>query len=206
MSNEPIYRQVMKDVEARAEVGKKTYGRYLMPDTNGRDPVQDAYEEALDMAKYLKQTGHERRALLEYVARLEGAIKGVLGNWNRGVLPVERHDTFEGGQEMKFLSPAGAMLDSEVVVELIATLATSPLAGQPQSAPATGWRPIAEAPRDGTPIEVGDPDSGWVRVVQYAAEAHAWYLLGSGAPYYAFDSFTVFRPLPVVPAPPQEGE
>lgn len=69
-----------------------------------------------------------------------------------------------------------------------------------------GWRPIAEAPRDGTAIEAGDPDSGFVRVVQYASEyGGAWYLLGSADTYYAFDSFKVFRPVPTVPAPPKEG-
>jgi hypothetical protein len=102
--------------------------------------VQDAYEEAIDMAKYLKQTGHERRALIEYVGRLEGAAKSVLTGWNGGVAPIERSDTFAGGKVQTYLSPSAAMLDSDVVVELIATLATSPLSGQPQPAPAMSER------------------------------------------------------------------
>jgi len=113
MSNEPIYRQVIRDVEARAEVGKKTYGRYLMNDVNGRDPLQDAYEEALDMAHYLKQVSHERRALIEYVARLEGAVRYA---------------------KRQFDSHAGEDIPSEIMSEV---LATSPISGQPQPAPAT---------------------------------------------------------------------
>jgi len=45
---------VQHDIERRAEVGRRTYGERLHPD-NGRDALQDAYEEALDLAMYLKQ-------------------------------------------------------------------------------------------------------------------------------------------------------
>jgi len=45
---------VQHDIERRAEVGRRTYGKRLHPD-NGRDALQDAYEEALDLAMYLKQ-------------------------------------------------------------------------------------------------------------------------------------------------------
>ena len=191
MSNEPIYKQVIRDVEERAEVGKATYGRYLMEDVNGRNPLQDAYEEQIDGAKYLKQAIHERRALIDYVTRLEWALRKICENC-ASILDEPETDT-------EMLVTIRKTVDN--------TLATSPLAGQPKPAPATGWRPIAEAPRDGTPIEAGDPDSGFVRVVQYASECGgAWYLLGSADTYYAFDSFTVFRPVPVVPAPPKEGE
>ena len=37
-----------------AEMGKQKYGHYLETD-NGRNALQDAYEEALDMCMYLKQ-------------------------------------------------------------------------------------------------------------------------------------------------------
>lgn len=113
MSNEPIYKQVMKDVEVRAEVGKKTYGRYLMEDVNGRNPLQDAYEEQIDGAKYLKQAIHERRALIEYVARLEGGFQKIL-------------DTLDEGDSMSWYQLEAVFAE---------ILATSPLSGQPQPAP-----------------------------------------------------------------------
>ena len=45
---------VAADIEKRAAVGKSKYGQTLRPH-NGRSSLQDAYEEALDLAMYLKQ-------------------------------------------------------------------------------------------------------------------------------------------------------
>lgn len=45
---------VLKDLQSRAEMGKRKYGHYLETN-NGRNALQDAYEEALDMCMYLKQ-------------------------------------------------------------------------------------------------------------------------------------------------------
>ena len=45
---------VLADLKSRAEMGKQKYGHYLETD-NGRNALQDAYEEALDMCMYLKQ-------------------------------------------------------------------------------------------------------------------------------------------------------
>lgn len=45
---------LIADLEARAAVGLKKYGRPLQTH-NGRNALLDAYEEALDMALYLKQ-------------------------------------------------------------------------------------------------------------------------------------------------------
>ena len=45
---------VLGDLKSRAEMGKQKYGHYLETD-NGRNALQDAYEEALDMCMYLKQ-------------------------------------------------------------------------------------------------------------------------------------------------------
>ena len=50
---------VLADLKARAEMGKEHYGEYLRTD-NGRDALQDAYEEALDLCMYLKQALLER--------------------------------------------------------------------------------------------------------------------------------------------------
>ena len=51
---EPIYKMVIRDIRARAKVGKKTYGVYLQA-SNGRDALVDLYHELLDACKYLRQ-------------------------------------------------------------------------------------------------------------------------------------------------------
>lgn len=50
---------VMQDIQARVEAGLKKYGTYLMAN-NGRDALWDAYQEALDLAMYLRQAIAER--------------------------------------------------------------------------------------------------------------------------------------------------
>lgn len=54
-----IQSQVIADIEARRELGIRRYGTALQPH-NGRDALRDAYEEALDLAIYLKQVMVER--------------------------------------------------------------------------------------------------------------------------------------------------
>jgi len=58
----PIADLVIQDMEERKEAGRIRYGTYLQP-FNGRDALQDAYEEALDLAVYLKQALEERRII-----------------------------------------------------------------------------------------------------------------------------------------------
>ena len=50
---------VVADLEARKELGIKRYGTALQP-FNGRDMLKDAYEEALDLAVYLRGVIEER--------------------------------------------------------------------------------------------------------------------------------------------------
>lgn len=57
--NESIQALVRADLEKREELGIERYGTSLRPH-NGRDALQDAYEEALDLACYLKQARVER--------------------------------------------------------------------------------------------------------------------------------------------------
>lgn len=53
-TDEPhIHDLVSDDVQVRKQVGIKKYGMPLQA-SNGRDHLQDAYEEALDLAIYLK--------------------------------------------------------------------------------------------------------------------------------------------------------
>jgi hypothetical protein len=54
-----IINLVMEDLESRAVKGEETYGERLKP-FNGRDPLIDAYQEALDLAIYLRQAIYEK--------------------------------------------------------------------------------------------------------------------------------------------------
>jgi len=50
---------VKRDIQKRMEVGIERYGTALQGH-NGRDSLQDAYEEALDLTVYLRQLIWER--------------------------------------------------------------------------------------------------------------------------------------------------
>lgn len=50
---------VIADIHHRREVGIQRYGTALQAH-NGRDALRDAYEEALDLAMYLRQAIEER--------------------------------------------------------------------------------------------------------------------------------------------------
>lgn len=51
---EDVQTAVIRDIESRRELGIRRYGTALQPH-NGRNALLDAYEEALDLAMYLKQ-------------------------------------------------------------------------------------------------------------------------------------------------------
>ena len=53
-ASRPVTEQVIADLQARTDKGVETYGVRLHT-FNGRSAMQDAYEEALDLAQYLKQ-------------------------------------------------------------------------------------------------------------------------------------------------------
>lgn len=59
MTRSQIMPLVMADIEARVAKGTKEYGEPLTSQ-NGRDALWDAYEEALDLAMYLRQAIVER--------------------------------------------------------------------------------------------------------------------------------------------------
>lgn len=52
---------VISDMKQRANYGKKIYGQRLHAH-NGRDSLIDAYQEALDLALYLRQAIEERKS------------------------------------------------------------------------------------------------------------------------------------------------
>jgi hypothetical protein len=53
---------VLKDIQERVDMGHKKYGTYLHT-FNGRDPLWDAYQEAIDLVMYLRQVILEKEAL-----------------------------------------------------------------------------------------------------------------------------------------------
>ena len=54
-----IWPLVIVDMNGRDNLGRQRYGTPLQPD-NGRDMLKDAYEEALDLACYLRGALYER--------------------------------------------------------------------------------------------------------------------------------------------------
>lgn len=58
--SQPIADLVCADIQRRAEHGQRKYGTKLQAH-NGRNALQDAYEEALDLCHYLKQRLVEER-------------------------------------------------------------------------------------------------------------------------------------------------
>lgn len=62
-----IWNEVIKDMKTRNEVGAAKYGVYLK-NTTGENMLQHAYEEALDLAVYLKtrMMQEEERTMLEH--------------------------------------------------------------------------------------------------------------------------------------------
>lgn len=54
-----IQSMVIADINERRNLGIRRYGTALQPH-NGRDALLDAYEEAIDLAMYLKQALVER--------------------------------------------------------------------------------------------------------------------------------------------------
>jgi hypothetical protein len=53
------YHQMAKDIEERAEFGKVKYGTLLKPH-NGRNALNDLYQEVLDAIVYARQAAYEK--------------------------------------------------------------------------------------------------------------------------------------------------
>lgn len=56
----PVWELVIADMRERDHVGRQRYGTPLQAN-NGRDALIDAYQEALDLAVYLRQCIEERK-------------------------------------------------------------------------------------------------------------------------------------------------
>jgi hypothetical protein len=64
-----IIDEVVADFKERAESGRVKYGTYLQAH-NGRDALWDAYQEAIDMCMYLRQSITERDDAVKYLEKL----------------------------------------------------------------------------------------------------------------------------------------
>ena len=60
-SDGDVWLLVLRDMEERRLHGIEKYGVPVQPG-NGRDPLVDTYQEALDLCVYLRQAIEERRA------------------------------------------------------------------------------------------------------------------------------------------------
>lgn len=58
-TNPAVWPLVVDDMVSRDAEGRRKYGVPLQP-FNGRDPLIDAYQEALDLCVYLRQAIYER--------------------------------------------------------------------------------------------------------------------------------------------------
>ena len=70
---EPVQDALIADIRARRDLGVQRYGSPLMTH-NGRDAVQDALEEAVDLAVYLKQVAMETRDREQELAVLRAEV------------------------------------------------------------------------------------------------------------------------------------
>lgn len=73
---------VIEDLKIRKDMGVKKYGVALQP-SNGRDSLQDAYEEALDLCVYLKNEILLRESLSADLASARAANKAMYERINR---------------------------------------------------------------------------------------------------------------------------
>lgn len=66
-ASRPVWELVIDDMQARDHAGRAKYGTPLQAH-NGRDQLRDAYEEALDLAVYLRAAMIERDRLVADLA------------------------------------------------------------------------------------------------------------------------------------------
>lgn len=73
----PIWELVVSDMRDRDQVGRQRYGTPLQAH-NGRDPIVDAYQEALDQAVYLRQEIEERKLRAAVVQELRSVLDDII--------------------------------------------------------------------------------------------------------------------------------
>jgi len=69
-----VWEAVLADIAERDLIGKEKYGVRLQP-FNGRKPLVDAYQEALDLVVYLKQAIMEEEENAKVVKEMRETVK-----------------------------------------------------------------------------------------------------------------------------------
>lgn len=72
-NGEHIADLVIQDIQKRKQLGVENYGTPLQA-FNGRDSLQDAYEEAMDEVFYIKQAILEKEELIKCLEKLHIAV------------------------------------------------------------------------------------------------------------------------------------
>ena len=72
-----IWDLVIADMQDRDNVGLLKYGTRLQAG-NGRKPLVDAYQEALDLVVYLRQEIEERKILEQKIADMRAEVQSLL--------------------------------------------------------------------------------------------------------------------------------
>jgi len=114
-----VHREVQQDLEARLQVGLERYGQPLQP-MNGRNGLQDAYEEILDLSVYLKCVMDERDVMRPLVASIYNRLvylKVALAG-----MQIEAHATYVDGQP-DTTTPLNIMTVHDVEIEAVVRLA-----------------------------------------------------------------------------------
>jgi hypothetical protein len=78
-NNEPVWSMVVSDMLARDKMGIEKYGLPLRP-FDGRDSLWDAYQEALDLAVYLRKAIYERDNLGPKISKQIEEIRPIWQN------------------------------------------------------------------------------------------------------------------------------
>lgn len=111
-----VWDLVIADMHERDRVGRERYGTPLQAH-NGRDALVDAYQEAMDLAVYLRQrieedraAAAELRAARERIAALEADLSVALATLDAVQLSIDHAETYTTGE-----SPNGAPYRNRLV-------------------------------------------------------------------------------------------
>lgn len=99
---------VIDDLRTRLAVGIERYGTPLQPH-NGRDALRDAYEEALDLACYLRQAMAEHATVTTLPESIEPwTITTPVGSKKEGFTPEVAEAWVDEANQQRWLQPTYA--------------------------------------------------------------------------------------------------
>lgn len=117
-----IQGMVRADLDQREKLGRERYGTSLQAH-NGRDALRDAYEEALDLACYLRQMIEERGSDREVLNAVVAAIvDDQYVRWSYDELPNAEGKTWKTDN----LQSANVILDAQAAINRLAELGWGP--------------------------------------------------------------------------------